>query len=79
MNQANQYLLDLPYVDWHLISDIPEEIATEVIELIDCNYHCQYRFNDDWTAFSKHTRDSYGIKPKGNTKPKDSRGRTIQK
>ena len=48
------YLLRLTYLDWHKISDIPEDIAIEVIELIDERFHCAYRFNDDWTEFRKY-------------------------
>lgn len=73
---AKQYLLDLPYIDWHKVSDIPEDITDEVIELIDEGFHCKYKFNDDWTEFRKYTKRSH--KAKGNTLPKDSVGKTIK-
>lgn len=53
MNQPQRYLLDLEYVTWHKVSDIPEDIVIEVIELIDEWFHCKYLLDDNWTAFKK--------------------------
>jgi len=51
---AKEYLLSLTYIDYHKISDIPPEIAHDVINLIDSGFHCTYRYNDDYTAFRKY-------------------------
>ena len=43
------YILGLTYSDWHNIADIPEEIRTEVIELIDESKYIQV--NEEFTEF----------------------------
>ena len=53
ITKAQDYLLNLTYIDWHYINNIPEDIKTEVINLIDESYHCGYTFNDDSTGFQK--------------------------
>ena len=42
-----------PYQTWINISDVPEEIKSESIDLIDESFNCRYYYSDDFKAFKK--------------------------
>jgi len=58
------YILGLTYSDWHNIADIPDEIRTEVIELIDESWLCRFFYNDEGTGFKKRIFTTAYLKSK---------------
>ena len=52
-DKAKDYLLNLKYQVWYKVSDIPDEIRSESVDLIDESFRCKYYYSDEGTEFIK--------------------------